>query len=181
MNVNIKRGIPVKNKVVEKNKVRAIIKTDEEKFLIVNYDGIYLFPGGKVEENENYISALSRELFEELGVKYEEDEFVPLINIHHEQSNYPERDGTITDRIINTAYFIAPYKGIDLNEIQLTEPEKNGNFKIEFLTEDEINLIIIGKNCKNPRNKFFMEELACAVKIYNSKCNKYNGPTKTLK
>ena len=49
--------------------------------------GLWEFPGGKVEKNESYESALMREIKEELNADIEVNEYIGE-SIHH----YPEKD-----------------------------------------------------------------------------------------
>ena len=45
-----------------KLKSRAIINNSEGKILIANYGGVYLFPGGSIEERETPEKAVIREI-----------------------------------------------------------------------------------------------------------------------
>lgn len=177
MNVNIHRGKPIKNEYIEKTKVRAIIKTDDNKFLIANYGGVLMFPGGKLEDGEYLALAILREVKEEIGVEYNVTEIEPLTAFKQFQPNYPTREGKIVDRTINTFYFTAPYKEINIDGIKLSEKEKTGKFKIELLTEKEIYDFIKNNKTNNPRKKYFIEELKNVMEIYKTN---QKHKTKTL-
>ena len=177
MKVNMGRGKWLKNEFVEKTKVRAIIKTNDNRFLMVNYGGVLMFPGGKLEDNEYLIPAILRKLEEELGVEYSPYELEPLIIFKQIQPNYLTREGKVENRIINTFYYVAPYKGIDLKNRQLSQNEKEGKVKLEFLAEYEINEFLHKNKTKNPRKKYFNEELENILKTYNYKTK---GKIKTL-
>ena len=53
----------------ELKKVRAIILNSEGKALLVKYTGLYMFPGGSIDEGESEKQALKREILEESGIE----------------------------------------------------------------------------------------------------------------
>lgn len=69
----------------------AVVKDQFGKILItkrpdtVDQGGLWEFPGGKVESNENVKQALKRELYEEVGINILE--MTPLIKIRHDYSD----------------------------------------------------------------------------------------------
>lgn len=54
------------------------------------FAGLWEFPGGKIKDGEESLSALRRELCEELGIKVLEQSL--FISLHH---NYPDRSVSI--------------------------------------------------------------------------------------
>ena len=49
-------------------KVRAVIEHSEKGFILSKEGGKYIFPGGKCEPGEDELSAIQREIREELGI-----------------------------------------------------------------------------------------------------------------
>ena len=80
--------------------VAAVIKKDNL-FLIANRSfeanssGLWEFPGGKVEEKETFVSALIREIEEELSLKIQVGEKITSIDLN------------TSDRYISVHYFYA--------------------------------------------------------------------------
>ena len=56
-----------------------ILSRKHKEFLKLYYE----FPGGKVENSENFYSALSRELYEELAINVNENSLKPFKFIQH--------------------------------------------------------------------------------------------------
>lgn len=91
--------------------------------------GLWEFPGGKVEKNESYESALIREIKEELNADIEVNEYIGE-SIHH----YPEKDIKL---IFYKAKLLS--KEVELLEHEscewITKEEKD---KFEFAGADKV-------------------------------------------
>lgn len=91
--------------------------------------GLWEFPGGKVEKNESYESALIREIKEELNADIEVNEYIGE-SIHH----YPEKDIKL---IFYKAKLLS--KKVELLEHEsckwITKDEKD---KFEFAGADKV-------------------------------------------
>ena len=152
-------------------KVRAILIDDNNQILIANYGNVILLPGGKVDKGETNITAITRELREEVGQNYSGEELEYFTTLKFYQKNYPTRDSKLKNRLITTHYFIGKYKGISRQS--LTEKELKGNFRLKlFFLEDIENIILENKN-SNPRNIYFQKELLTILSCYkDAKQNK---------
>lgn len=148
-------------------KVRAILINTNNKLLIANYGGIYLLPGGKVDDNENLAEALTRELKEETGIIYNENELKYLCTINYYQKNYLKRDNTVKNRLVKTHYYIGNLKNIPQKKQELTDKEIKGNFKLEYIPLNKLKNIIINNEINNPRNIYFQKELLKIIEYYN--------------
>lgn len=159
------------NNIEEYNiKTRAILINDNNEILVGNYNGTYLLPGGKIDNNEEIIDGLLRELEEETGTYYSNKELNYLCTIEYFQKNYPKINNKILNRLITTHYYMGEYKEISLNKIKLTENEQKGNFKLELIPLKKLENIIMENKNNNPRNIYFQKELLIVINFYrNSK------------
>lgn len=151
-------------------KVRSIL-VSSRKILIANYGGVYLLPGGSVDNKEDCDTAIVRELKEETGIKYDYKDLKKVCLLKHYQRDYPTRSNKKLNRLVFTHYYLGKYKGINLNKIQRTEKEIQDGFKLELLDCDEIMQYICLNNSKNKRKKYFDKELIEILKIVNASHN----------
>ena len=143
------------------NKVRAVLLRDKN-ILISHYGGVVLLPGGSIDKNETKEEAIIRELEEETGILYNMDELEELLTIRYYQPNYPTRDNTVINRLMITSYYLANYKGIDLNNLKRTDKEIKGNFNLELIPVEDL---LRQESSDNPRREYFDRELREVAKV----------------
>ena len=132
------------------SKVRAILIDENNQMLIANYGNVILLPGGQVDEGETLSEAIIRELSEELGQDYNSGELEFFVTLNYYQKDYPKRDGTFQNRLVQTHYFVGSYKAINKDSRKQTEKEQRALHLLFFLflltfslLDDNIELIII--------------------------------------
>lgn len=148
------------------SKARAILVDENNRILVANYGNVILLPGGKVDEGETLSEAITRELSEELGQDYSANELDFFLTLNYYQKNYPKRDGTFQNRLVQTHYFVGSYKGIKKESQKLTEKEQKGNFRLELVLLEELENIILNNKNNNPRNIYFQQELLNILASY---------------
>jgi 8-oxo-dGTP pyrophosphatase MutT (NUDIX family) len=154
------------------SKVRCILINDNNEILVCKYGETYLLPGGKIDNGESQVDALIRELNEETGILYSENDFKFLYELNYYQKDYPKRDNEIKiNRLVTTYYYLGKYKEINLDKQILSDKEINSNFRLELINLDNIENIIINNHNSNPRNSYFQKELLVIIEKYK-KINK---------
>ena len=148
-----------------KEKVRSLILTDDNKLLIANYAGVILLPGGKIDNNESVKKALIRELQEELGIIYTEEELEYLLTLEYYQDNYPKVNSNNINRKVTTYYYLTKFKSIVNDNQILSEREKNNNFYLELISLEELKERLNKEN-NNPRSYYFNRELNLVIDNY---------------
>ncbi len=146
-------------------KVRAIILDKKNNFYICNYADMYMFPGGKIDSNETPIEALKRELQEELGITFKENQIEGLLTTKNYYKNYPIRNTTTTEnKLTTTTYFLIEVDTLlPITNQTLTTFEQNNNFYIEIANLNNI-ANLLNKPSSNIRNIHFQKELLTVIK-----------------
>jgi len=151
------------NRVVKRAKL--IIINDNNEILLAHSNNNYFLVGGHVEGNESDMSCLEREIKEEVGVDIKVPKLSPFLTIEYYNRNYPE-ENINTLSLINYYYF---NKNIEpnLDNINLTEEEKNGGFKLEFINLDNV-IDILTESLETASRKGVVLDTIEAIKEFKS-------------
>ena len=152
------------------HKVRAVIKNDEGKYAITTESGKCIFPGGKLENNEDVFTAIKRELLEELGIEFLDSEIKREFVLETLYDDYYDfRIKKYIPRYTVTTYFyIETSKEINLTRMNLTSDEINQEFKIFFASKDELFKMINEDHSMAFNGKYFdLENKIVFDKILN--------------
>lgn len=155
----------------EKRKVRLLVCNSNDEILVAHYNGIYMLPGGTLEENERFDKAikkaLRREIKEEIGIDIEGKPIKYFETIDYWQDNYPKVNGEVVNRIVTTDYYKTKMD-IDLSLVKnnLSEREKEGKFRLEWINKYKLRDLLINGSFDNPRSEFFHDELRLILSKY---------------
>ena len=127
--------------------------------------GIYQFPGGHLEENENFIECIKREIMEETGIEVlEKDIGDPIYKIVYFNKDYPEvgknRKSEIYYYVINTN------KEVDLSKTNYTKNELEGNFEIKEVPLDNVIKVLEDNIINNEKNKVITPDMIRVINEY---------------
>ena len=142
------------------NKVRAIIENNNGEIIISIEGGKVIFPGGKIDKDEDLDTAIKRELLEETGMEFETEELKKVLELETFYDDfYDYRIKSIKPRHTITTYFYAKVdKPINLKKINLTEDEISQNFKIKFMKKEKLYEMLREDHSLVENGKFFDEE-----------------------
>lgn len=125
----------------------------------------YQFPGGHLEEGETLSECLLREIKEETGIEIKSAEIKPFEKITYYNKNYHNSGKNRKNEIY---YFIIKTDDVyDMNNSQLDEWEKDGNFTVKTLPLSNVEQFLIDSIPDNPINKVIVEEMLDILKEYN--------------
>ena len=149
-----------------KDKVRAVILNNDGRALLVKYAGLYMLPGGKIDENETEKEALRREILEETGIDIFIDTDIenekPFLQIETYNQNYYDRKAD---------------KKIKIEKQRLSESEKQKNLIVEFENLSVIEYKVQNNKTDNFRKEIFDREILMALKEYRNykECKEKEG------
>lgn len=145
-------------------RMKALI-INNKNIILGNENNIFQFPGGHLEDNETFEECLKREVLEETGIEIEDSEIKrPFMKVTYMNKDWPEKGKNRKCEIYY--YLIETTKNPNLDKVNYTEHEKQGNFKIESIPLDE-SINIIEKNIsKNEKNKVIAPDMIMAIKEY---------------
>ena len=150
-------------------RVKALIINNNE-ILLGNENNILQFPGGHLEEGEDFEDCLKREIMEETGIEINVDEIErPFMKITYLNKDWPEVGKNRKSEIYY--YLIKTIKEPDMTKTNYTEHEKQGDFKIEKIPLNSAVDIIKKNISNNEKNKVIAPDMIIAIEEYLHQCN----------
>lgn len=157
------------SKVVLRAKALII---NNNNILVGNEDGILQFPGGHLEENENFKNCLKREVLEETGIELDDEEISePFMLVTYLSKDWPESG--INQKAIILYFLVETTKEPNLANVNYTEHEKKGKFKIEKIPLEAAIDIIKNNIPNNRKNESIAPEMIAAIEEYMKRFCKY--------
>ena len=144
-------------------RAKAIIKNSNNEILLACVNDNYHLPGGHLEREESFDECLVRELKEELGVDIPFEKRTPIITITYYNRDYPN-PGTNSKTVAHyyeVNYDITP----NTDNISLTEDEKKGHFRLEYVKETEI-LDFLNESLNKCTKRGVVKDTIEAIKEY---------------
>lgn len=139
-----------------------------DSIIVGNEDGILQFPGGHLEENENYKNCLKREVLEEIGIELNDDEISePFMLVTYLSKNWPSKG--INQKALILYFLVETDKEPNLTKVNYTEHEKKGNFKIEKISLEDAIDIIKNNVYNNVKNESIAPEMIAAIEEYKKR------------
>lgn len=144
----LRDGFTFPEKFTERKAVRSIVYDSNEDLAImsVSKGGYHKLPGGGIEDGEDEMTALKREIKEEIGSEIEI--LKPLGRIIEYRSEYAQKQ---------TSYcYVAKLKG-PKGSPEFTDLEKSAGFKLEWINPKEALAILKNDKPEDYTAKFIIK------------------------
>ena len=149
------------NRVVIRTK--AIMENNDGEILLCYSNNNYHLPGGHLDEGETLEECLVREIKEETGIVIPKEKRDPFLVITYMNKDYPSL-GINTKSIVNY-YVVKEEINPDYNFTNLTEEEKNHDFKLIYINKNEV-LEVLEKALETCTRKAVLYDTIEAIKEY---------------
>lgn len=144
-------------------RAKAIIKNSNDEILLASSNKNYFLPGGHLEDGETVVECLEREIKEEAGVDIVVEEKDPILTITYYSKDYPSVG--INSKSIAKYYEVNAKVEPNLNNLNLTKEELDGNFRLEYVKKDNV-LDLLNKSLQTCTRSGVILDTIEAIKEY---------------
>lgn len=149
------------NKIVCRAKM-VIVNSDDE--ILLGYgNSNYQLPGGHLEPNETFDECVVREVKEETGIDIPFENRKPFFVVQYMCKDYPSKNDNT--KYIANYYCIKTDEKPNLDEVNLTENEKEGMFDLQYIHKDDI-VRVLENNMNTCKNKNVVIDTLEVIKEY---------------
>jgi ADP-ribose pyrophosphatase YjhB (NUDIX family) len=130
-------------------RVKAFLINEKNEILVAMSNNGYQLPGGHIEDNEDLIDGLIREVCEETGITLSKQQIsAPFFELSHLSQNYKNSGKNRQNKVLYFA--INNNQAPDLSKIKLTETEALYNFTTILIPFDKFSHIL-KENIRTPK------------------------------
>ncbi len=142
-------------------RLKAIMVNSKKEVLLAEAYSTIQFPGGHLESDETFNDALKREILEETGIVLK-GEYEPFFALKYFLKDYPVKGN---NRSIEIYYFyIFTDEAYNLDNINLDDQEKNGNFTLTYIPLKNIKKYLLTHPGDLQINKLVTREMLLVLK-----------------
>lgn len=145
-------------------RVKALIINSKKKVLLGYAHKTYQFPGGHLEENEELVKGLKREVQEETGLEIKENNLNYFLAIKHYVKNYNDTEVNCSIEIYY--YIINTDEKYNLKNTNYDDWEKLGNYELKYVPLNNVEKLLEETKEDNRANRVITEEMIEAIKEY---------------
>lgn len=147
-------------------RVKALLINSNNELLLGYSHDTYQFIGGHIEEGEDMIEGLKREVEEESGIILKDEKINPFFLRKKYLRNYPnESDISCYEYYY---YTINTDRLPNLGNVNYTEAEKVGKFELRYIPLDQLEEEFEENKKVSERTAIVQEENLEAIKIYKN-------------
>ena len=163
-----KSGLKEKDITEVVKRVKVMLINSNNAVLLAYSHNEYQFPGGHVEEGEELLDTVIREVKEETGIELVIKDIEPFQCSIGYWKDWPEEG---KNRKTEIYYYVIPCNAMpDIEHLNLTENEKEGNFTLKYiplnLVVDEIEKNALAYGDKHGIAKEMVEVLKGYISTY---------------
>ena len=149
------------NEVVRR--VKVLLVNSKNEMLLGYSHNTYQFIGGHVED-EDFASAINREVKEETGIELKENNYSPFATLYGYYKDWPKKGVNRKTEIYY--YEVKTDETPRLENTNYTENEKEGNFELRYIKLDDLIMEINNNAIIYDDAKGIAKEMLDLLQIY---------------
>lgn len=163
-------GITKEELTSEVTRIKVLLINSNNEILLGYSRNCYQFIGGHIEQGEDLIKCLNREVLEEVGIDLNVTNIEPFFLLEHYCNDHP----VTTENINCKNYYYVIYTDLkpNIEKTNRTKEELDNDFRFEYVKLDNLVNIITTNYNKYKDAKIVGDEMILAYNIYKSTCKK---------
>ena len=143
-------------------RAKLVLENNDGNILLCSSNDNYFLPGGRCEDNEDFIDCLVREVLEETGIvlpSFDSDAFLTINHI------WNDIDNNVNIKLIANYYSFKHDCYFNLDNTNLTEEEIDGGFSLCYVHKNNV-LDFLNNKIKTCTNSLVISDTIEAINSY---------------